>query len=112
MTVECGSHYDDVTIQNAYYTIMNTLLFFGMVDGYPIQQVQQEIVVMDSIYIKGKEGTLVCEFKHLDKIKQGEAIAEYSDGCKICAPQDSFILLPKFNAKAGSEWFYLGHLKA
>ena len=111
LTIECGSHCDDVTIQNAYYAIMNTLLFLGMVEGYPAQQIKQDIIVMDSIFVKEKEGTLVREFKHLDKIKHGEVIAEYSDGCRICAPQDSFILLPKFSAKVGSEWFYLGHLK-
>jgi len=111
LTFECGNHYDEITIQNAYYAIMNTLLFFGVVEGYPAQRVEQKTVVMDSLYIKQKEGSLIRDFKHLDSLKQGELIAIYSDGTEIYAPYDCFILLPKCNAAINSEWFYLGSLK-
>jgi len=111
VTVECGSHFSEDTIHNAYNIIMNTLLYFGMVEGFATKKIKQKVIVMDEIFIKTKEGRLSREFKHLDEIKQGEVVAFYDDGTQLISSRDCFILLPKSNALVKSEWFYFGHIK-
>ena len=110
LTVECGHHYAESSIQTAYYTIMSTLLCLNMLQGYPAQPITQEYIYMDSIFIKTKEGKLSKDYNHLDKVKSGEILATYDDGTSIICPQDAYILLPKANATINSEWFYLGCL--
>ena len=63
---------------------------------------------MKEFVIKEKEGVLVGDFKHLDKIKKGDVIAIYDDGEKLIAPNDGYILLPNHDAKIGAEWYYFG----
>lgn len=110
LTIECGHHYAESTIQTAYYSIMSTLLCLNMLQGYPSQPVKQEYIMMDSIIFKAKEGKLSKDYNHLDKVKAGEVIATYDDGTTEVSPNDAYILLPKANAQVNSEWLYLGHL--
>lgn len=111
LTVECGHHFDETSIQNAYYTIISTLLVLGMVEGYPAAPVKQRYIMMDKMFIKEKDGTLAKPFKHLEPVAAGETLALYDDGTEIVCPSDSYILLPKAQAPVSSEWFYLGHLQ-
>lgn len=111
LTVECGHHFADSSIQTAYYVMMNTLLTLNMLEGYPSAPIKQQYIVMDSIFIKAKSGKLARDFKHLDKVSQGEILAIYDDGTSVICPADSYVLLPKAEAPINSEWFYLGHLK-
>ena len=111
LTVECGHHYADETIQTAYYTIMNTLLCLKMLQGYPSAPVKQEYVMMDTVFIKAKEGKLSKDYNHLDKVTKGEILATYNDGSTEICPKDAYILLPKANASVKTEWFYLGLLQ-
>lgn len=111
LTVECGPHFAETSVQNAYYVIMNTLLALGILEGYPSVPVKQEYIVMDTIIFKEKEGSLSRDFKHLDKVSCGEILAVYQDGSSVICPADSYVLLPKLQAPVSSEWFYLGHLK-
>lgn len=110
LTVECGHHFDETSIQNAYYVIMNTLLVLGMVEGYPSAPIKQQYIMMDKMFIKEKDGTLAKPFKHLEAVAAGEVLALYDDGTKIVCPADGYVLLPKAQAPVNSEWFYLGHL--
>ena len=111
LTVECGHHYAESSVQVAYYVIMNTLLTLKMLEGYPSAPIKQEYVVMDSIFFKNKEGTLSRNFNHLDKVSKGDTLAFYNDGTFEICPKDAYILLPKAKAPVNSEWFYLGHLQ-
>lgn len=111
LTVECGHHFAESSVQTAYYVIMNTLLVLGMLQGYPSTPIAQEYITMDTMFIKAKEGKLARNFKHLEKVSTGEALAIYDDGSSIICPQDSYVLLPKAEAPINSEWFYLGHLQ-
>lgn len=111
LTVECGNHQSESSVETAYYTIMSTLLCLNILQGYPSLPVKQEYIYMDSIFIKTKEGKLTKEFNHLDKVKAGETLAIYNDNTSIICPKDAYILLPKANAPINSEWFYLGGLK-
>ncbi len=110
ITVECGYHHSQDSIKTAYYVIMNTLLFFDMIEGYPSQPISQKQIMMDDMIIKTHSGHLSKEYQHLDAIKKGEILAVLDDGRNIISPQDGFILLPNHNATIGSEWFYLGHM--
>lgn len=112
LTVECGHHFAESSIQTAYYVIMNTLLNLNMLEGQPSAPVSQRHIVMDSMFIKDKDGRLARDFKHLDEVKAGEILAFYDDGTTVVCPADSYVLLPKKEAPVKSEWFYLGHLKA
>ena len=109
LTIECGHHYAESSIQTAYYSIMNTLLCLNILQGYPSKPIKQEYIIMDSIIFKSKEGMLSKDYNHLDKVKAGEILATYEDGTTEICPKDSYILLPKANAPVNSEWFYLGH---
>ena len=111
LTVECGYNLDPLSIQTAYHVIMNTLLSLGILEGYPSLPVKQYNIIMDKLYIKTQSGRLSQEFHNLDKIKQGQTIAVYDNGNTIICPQDSYMLLPKADAKVNDEWFYLGHLQ-
>ena len=111
LTIECGNHQAESSIQTAYYTILSTLLCLDMLQGYPSLPIKQEHIFMDSIFIKEKEGKLSKDYNHLDKVKAGEILAIYDDDSTIICKQDAYILLPKANAPVNSEWFYLGNLK-
>lgn len=111
LTIECGHHYAESTIQTAYYSIMSTLLCLNMLQGYPSQPIKQEYIMMDSILFKKKEGKLSENYNHLDKVKAGDIIATYDDGTTEISPYDAYILLPKAEAPVNSEWLYLGHLQ-
>ena len=111
LTIECGYSLDPLSTQTAYYVIMNTLLSLGILEGYPSIPIKQYNIIMDKLYIKTKSGRLSKEFHNLDFIKRGETIAVYDDGSNILCPQDSYMLLPKLDAKINAEWFYLGHLQ-
>lgn len=110
LTIECGHHYSENTIQTAYYSILSTLLCLNMLQGYPSAPIKQEYIYMESIFIKAKEGKLSKDYNHLDKVKAGEILATYDDGTTIICPKDAYILLPKSTAPINSEWFYLGSL--
>ena len=111
LTIECGHHYAESTVQTAYYSIMSTLLCLNILHGYSSQPIKQEHVIMDSIVFKAKNGKLSKDYNHLDKVKAGEIIATYDDGSTEISPNDAYILLPKANAPVNCEWFYLGHLQ-
>lgn len=110
LTIECGNHTNESSVQTAYYTILSTLLCLKMLQGYPSAPIKQEYIYMESIFIKTKEGKLTKDFNHLDKVKANEILATYEDGTNIICPKDAYILLPKTNAPVNSEWFYLGSL--
>ena len=111
LTIECGHHYAENSVQTAYYSIMNTLLCLEILQGYPSKQIKQEYIIMDSIIFKTKEGKLSKDYNHLDKVTTGEILATYDDGTTEVCPKDAYILLPKANALVNCEWFYLGHLQ-
>lgn len=111
LTIECGYHFSEQTLQTAYYTILSTLLCLKIVSGYPSAPIQQQRIIMDNFIIKNSSGKLTRNYQHLDSIKQGEIIATYDDGKSIISPQDGFILLPNYQAGINSEWFYFGHKK-
>lgn len=108
LTVECGHHFAEKSVQTAYYVILNALLALNMLEGFPSAPKEQKTIVMKSIFIKEKDGKLAKDFKHLDFVRKGDTLATYDDGSTVVCPEDSYVLLPKEKAPVNSEWFYLG----
>ncbi|MBR1948412.1 MAG: succinylglutamate desuccinylase/aspartoacylase family protein [Alphaproteobacteria bacterium] len=106
--IKCGQHDSDKSVENAYYTIMSTLLCLDMLQGYPAQPIKQEYITLDSIVFKTKDGKLAKDFKNFTKVSSGEILAIYDDKTFEICPKDSYILLPRPDAKIKEEWFYLG----
>ncbi|MBO7243949.1 MAG: succinylglutamate desuccinylase/aspartoacylase family protein [Alphaproteobacteria bacterium] len=108
LTVECGYHKAECSVQTAKQSILNTLIHFGVLKGAPVLETKKTIIQLQNFVIKEKEGTLSKNYAHLDKIQKGEEIAVYETGEKLFAPCDGFIIMPNHGAKVNTEWFYFG----
>jgi predicted deacylase len=108
--IECGWHADPAAVDVARRCIRNSLQNAGMIDG-PAEDLSrkklQNICFGDVVILNG-EGSLVKAWKHLDRMHKGELIASCTDGRKVTAPYDGYILFPFADAKTDDEWFYLG----
>ncbi len=113
LCIECGQNEDPTAAQVAYDSIIQTLIFFGLVDSYYSKQATHK----PTLVYEGKElvkvplegGKLTQEWAHMQNVKGGTVLATSHDGQKIVAPfNNTVIMLPKHHAKAGQEWFYMG----
>ena len=113
-TIECGCHNNPSCIKRAENSIINSLNCLDITkkdektllsnnNGKPTV-----FVNMKDIIYKEKEGDFIKDWEHLDKIKKGTVIAEYSDGTKVISENDMFMVIPYKEAKVGDEWFYIG----
>lgn len=107
-TLECGYHKSQDAVDLAYSAILSTLRVFGMIDGEILNNYSKTHILMKSYMVKKREGHLCKDYKHLDRVKKGEAIALYADGEILSASADGYILLPNHKAEIGAEWYYLG----
>ena len=110
-TLECGYHKEPVAENIAYNAIVSALKVYGMTDGVVTDKPQKTHIKMHSYVIKKQAGKLCQNYKHLDKVRKGQAIAVYDNGEILCAPFDGYILLPNHTAEIGAEWYYLGTKK-
>ena len=108
LTVECGYHKANEAIDIAMHSILNTLLYFDVIDGEKPVEFNKKIIHLDSFIIKEKDGILSKDFNHLDPILSGDILAQYSPFETLTAPFDGFIIMPNKEASIGSEWFYIG----
>jgi predicted deacylase len=108
-TLECGFHKSKDAVNIAYQAIVNALSVFNMLDNTTLPEVRQKKrVLLKNYVIKRRDGSLLKNYKHLDRVIKGEEIARYDDGEVILAPDDGFILLPNLKAEIGAEWYYFG----
>ena len=108
VTIECGNHNEESSQSVAYKAIKNMLKYLSIIDWERETLKQFNSVTAIKFIIKEKEGSFEKDWQHLDPMKEGEVIVNYSDGTKILAPYDGYILLPFAKAKIGDEWFYFG----
>jgi len=120
VTLECGQHLSQNAPRNAYLAIINSLIYFDMLDtncqAYIDNQIQNNnasvddllCIHMQDVYYRNAGDKLFQNWGHFDKIKQNQILAYRNNGDIIQAKQDGYILLPKLNASAGTEWFYFG----
>ncbi len=108
LTVECGYHKAEKSINIAVQTILNTLRHYHIIMGDNPVLVDKKIIQLDSYLIKEKEGVFAKNFNHLDKINKGNPLAYYTTGEILIAPFDGVIIMPNHHADIGAEWYYLG----
>lgn len=108
LTVECGYHKSTESVKIAKQSILNTLLFYDIIEGEKPLIYKKNIITIDSFIIKEEDGNFTKEFKHLDKISKGEVIATYKSGKNLYAPFNGVIIMPNKNAFIKTEWFYIG----
>lgn len=106
LTVECGYHKSKASIEFAQKTILSLLSYYNLIDGDNSKSSPQ-MVDMKKFYIKEFEGAFAKDFSNMDRVREGEVITIYENGEKIIMPYDGYIIMPKKNAKIGTEWFYI-----
>lgn len=110
--IECGQHEDPEAAGIAEKNILRTLIHFKMID--PIKGIEQINRPRKNIHMKvlGKKehenDVFAQKWSHLQPVAAGTVIAIRASGEEIVAEKDSIVMFPKFAAKAGGEWFYLG----
>ena len=109
VTVECGQHEDPDSIRVAEECILNTLYYFGLLDGQVSQTPDCLTVHAKYRVVKSAEGTL-RPLEHMSTVKSGEVIAEFENGESYTAPEDGVVLIPFKDAQVGDEWLYLGQI--
>lgn len=110
-TLECGYHNEPEAENIAYNAILSALKVYGMIDGEAAPKPQKTHIQMHSYVIKKHNGRLCRNYKHLDEVQKGQALAVYENGEMLSAPFDGYILLPNHMAEIGTEWYYLGTKK-
>lgn len=112
VTVECGEHYDPNSVVVAENCILNTLKYFGIIEGGAVQTANIKFIEAKHRIVKTADGVLgdgtVNSIQHLRHVKKGEKIAEYEGGEIVKSPDDGVVLIPYEGAQVGDEWFYIG----
>ncbi|MDR0571369.1 MAG: succinylglutamate desuccinylase/aspartoacylase family protein [Rickettsiales bacterium] len=108
-TVECGSNIGKDSIVVAEKSIRRALSYLKIAD-YEDDTIipTQNFINMKKVYFRENAAEMTRKFKQLEKIKKGEIIVTYTNGKKIVADDNYFIIFPKYDAIVGEEWFYLG----
>jgi uncharacterized protein len=109
VVIECGQHNDPEAEGIAYHAIKNFLYHYWLIAEWWKKSDTSDHVIMKKLVYMEKEsvGTFAQERKNGDLIKKWELIWSYEDGQEIVSDLDGYILLPKHNAQAWNEWFYL-----
>lgn len=113
--IECGQHQDPASPTIAYRAIRNALRYLQLTDEEPFvpPHVTPRLVQSRYVYFRKDMAEKYAKpWQHMEPVKQGDILAYGASGDAITAPYDSFVLLPKHDARVGSEWFYLGVEKA
>jgi len=111
ITLECGQHNDPVAVDVAFAAVLNALDFLGISPDKGKLPLNQEPVLrlkLEGVYWRTDNGRLAKNWKHLEMVKRGEALAFKANGETISAPDDGYVLLPRIDCPIGDEWFYFG----
>lgn len=110
ITVECGYHKSQKSIDVARQSILNVLVYYGVIEGELPVVNNSNLIKLNSFVLKKANGSMSRNYQHMSEIKKGEVLATYYNGEQIVCEFDGFIIMPNHEAKIGTEWFYLGHL--
>ena len=111
VTIECGQHKDLSAPEVAYNAIRNALRYLELTqepksEKRPVSTAP--LVTVTHVFYRDDEGHLARDWKHLQPVVGGEAMAHHADGSPIFAPGDGYIIMPHATAPVGEEWFYFG----
>jgi len=109
ITLECGQHDDINGRQVAYQAIINTLIHVGLIKGdSPRPANDPQVLGLYEVFDRfNSDDHFAKSWKSFDAIAKGELIGTRSDGSKIVADRDCFIVFPNMKSQPGQEWFYL-----
>ena len=60
------------------------------------------------VFYREEGEKLARDWKHLQPVVAGEAIAHKANGEPIFAPGNGYIVMPHATSPVGEEWFYFG----
>ncbi len=107
ITVECGLHDSESSVDVAYTVIRSVLAEYGIIDG-AIEKKTQKLVSFKQVFFFEEGAKYTKPYKHLDCVEKDELIAIYPSGQEVHAKSEGYILLPNMGYYDGAEWFYLG----
>lgn len=110
VTLECGQHLDPLSQTTAFNSILSILNQLGMLKNSNIKFEEKNInfVTLFEVFDKHDiDDHLLFAWENFDQIDKGSEIAKRSNGEKILAKYDGYILFPNNDARLGQEWFYL-----
>jgi predicted deacylase len=107
VTVECGTNGSKAADGVAACAIMKMLVFLGMLDGHSANANDNRVYRMEKIIWRDRPGKLCKPWKNFDFIPTGTIVAEYDDGETLSFDYDFYIIMPKDDARIGTEWFYI-----
>ncbi|MBI1274322.1 MAG: succinylglutamate desuccinylase [Alphaproteobacteria bacterium] len=114
VTLECGQNDDANAPEVAWRAIGRALVHLGMIDAAvvvpPPHDLQRRKLVFEEVFFKQEDGDFIKDWKHLDVVKKGEAIATTKSGKTITAPGDGCLIMPHRGVALGYEWFYWGRM--
>jgi len=108
--VETGQHGEPEAAIRAYQVILRILRHLGMAAEYPREELPAFVpITMTALYQKNLPGDMFTrDWRHLETVPAGSVVARLEDGTEIRVGRDMVMLLPKYHARPGEEWFYLG----
>lgn len=107
--IECGQHEDETARHVAYDAILRAARYMTLLEGAQGPAPVPDIVQMRKVYRRAPGAHLVEDFANFTPVREGQVLARTETGEPlITAPFDGFMILPKREAAAGKEWFYLG----
>ena len=110
ITVECGYHKSEKSIEVAKKSIFNVLAYYGVIEGFVPEISEPKLIKLDRFVVKKANGLMNRNYQNLSEVKKGEILATYDNGEQIICEFDGFVIIPNHNAEINTEWFYLGHL--
>ena len=113
VTLECGQHKDNVSVEVAYRAIKNALNFLRLVPaGASASKTATKLIEVKKVFYRGTGGTFTRPWKHLEQVKKGDIIAKDESNAPVQVPDDGYLILPHADTLAGTEWFYWGQERA
>jgi hypothetical protein len=104
MTLECGQHEDPQSPEVAYRAIRNALAFLRLTDEpAPESVARYEALKLDDVIDRAHpDDRFEREWSSFDRLAKGDVIATRSDGTRLTAPEDGWIVFPDAKANPGT----------
>jgi succinylglutamate desuccinylase len=111
VTLECGQHAAEAAplmAEKAILSVMAELELIAM--AKPIKPSALEVLSLYEVIDKVDEADSFSRpWLSFDRITKGDLIGVRTNGEKLIAQRDGYIVFPNAKSHAGQEWFYLAH---
>ena len=113
ITVECGFHGDRQSTDTGIHSVTRILSHYGVCDFQSVSSnnLRQVVYEVDRIVKKKKPGSLMKNWKNMEKVTKGQIVSKYFDGERVVAPFDGYVFLPNAECDVGNEWLYFAKSK-